>query len=68
MKRSYDDIVIDCAFENLLETVRITVITNKSAERFENQLHEDIARAEFLRRQILKDIAKQRAERAVCSH
>lgn len=61
MKKSFEDIGIDCAFENLLDTVRITAITNKSAERFENQLREDIARAEFLRCQILKDIAEHRA-------
>lgn len=61
MKRSYEEIAIDCAFENLLETVRITAITSQTKARFENQLHEDIARAEFLRCQILKDIAEHRA-------
>ena len=59
MTKMYEKLVTECAFENLLETARITAITNQSEARFEKQLREDIARAEFLRRQILKDISER---------
>ena len=67
MTKTYEELVIECAFENLLETKRINAITNQSKARLEKQLSEDTNRAEFLRRQILKDIA-ERSSRKYCAN
>ena len=56
MTKTHTELVTACAFENLLETVHLTAIRNRSKARFAKHWREDIEQAEFLHRQILKDI------------